>query len=62
MNTAYGVRVLVNGEKVFELKPVASCYGGDDWTPEECFHEFLMSLGAVVESEHIDLNEDSEIE
>lgn len=46
---AEGANVTLNGEVILSLKPVASCYGGDDYSPQEVFVRVLEKLGYDVD-------------
>jgi hypothetical protein len=45
---ASGARVLLDGEEILELLPVARCFDGEDWSAAEVFRETLARLGYEV--------------
>lgn len=40
---------LDSGNVVLELLPIASCFGGDDWSESDVFRELLKVLGHTVQ-------------
>jgi len=45
---AEGARVIIDGKVELELKPVAHCFGGDNWDQGEVYEEILKKLGHEV--------------
>lgn len=48
---AEGARVTLNGEPLLELTPVATCFGGDDWSAADVYRLIIEKLGYQVEDE-----------
>ena len=48
---AGGARVTLNGEPLLELTPVATCFGGDDWSTADVYRLIIEKLGYQVEDE-----------
>lgn len=51
VNCAGGARVTLNGVPLLELTPVASCFGGEDWSTADVYRLILEKLGYQVEDE-----------
>ena len=48
---AYGATVTLDGKVIVDLKPVAHCLGGKDYSDEDILKEILTTLGYDVEIE-----------
>ncbi len=53
-STAEGARVYVDGVLLFELVPVAHCYGGQSWSDSEVYKSILDRLGYKVTESYVE--------
>ena len=47
--SAYAYGAIVRGAVVIDMEPVAHCYSGVSYNPEEVYNRILSELGYVVE-------------
>lgn len=47
---ARGAKVSLNGEIILHQEPMASCFGGADYSDEDTYRAILSHLGYEVES------------